>query len=192
MKSVLLSTRPKWCERIASGKKTFEVRKTTPKCEVPFKVFIYQTKSRDTAIYKRYKVDDMRSGKVIGEFICDKVEKWEYDFDEMVFGEGGMLLGLRKSYIILTDDLRMTCLSFNELSKYGKGKTLYGWHISQLKIYDKPKELREFYTIDESGNDCCIACVYHETPIKEMPCRTCTGERRYLYRPPQSWCYVEE
>ena len=43
MKSVLISTRPKWCEKIASGKKTIEVRKTAPK-EVPFKAYIYETK----------------------------------------------------------------------------------------------------------------------------------------------------
>lgn len=186
MKAVLLSIRPKWCERIASGKKTFEVRKTTPKCEVPFKVFIYQTKSRDTAIYKRYKVDDMRSGKVIGEFICDKVEKWEYDFDEMVFGEGGMLLGLRKSYIILTDDLRMTCLSFNELSKYGKGKSLYGWHISQLKIYDKPKELSEF-SRPCSYNGICFSCKRFKANGSSYD--ICNSA---ITRQPQSWCYVEE
>ena len=46
--------------------------------------------------------------------------------------------------------------------------------------------------VDSICDDCCIACVYHETPVEEMPCKTCTGERRYLYRPPQSWQYVEE
>jgi len=31
-----------------------------------------------------------------------------------------------------------------QLLRYGKGKPLFGWHISDLKIYDKPKELSEF------------------------------------------------
>lgn len=44
MKSVLISIQPKWCELIASGKKTIEVRKTKPKLETPFKVYIYCTK----------------------------------------------------------------------------------------------------------------------------------------------------
>lgn len=43
MKSVLISIKPKWCELIASGKKTVEVRKTRPKIETPFKCYIYQT-----------------------------------------------------------------------------------------------------------------------------------------------------
>ena len=43
MKSVLISIQPKWCELIASGKKTVEVRKTKPKLETPFKCYIYCT-----------------------------------------------------------------------------------------------------------------------------------------------------
>lgn len=46
MKSVLISIRPKWCELIASGKKTIEVRKTAPKLPTPFKCYIYETKAR--------------------------------------------------------------------------------------------------------------------------------------------------
>lgn len=43
MKSVLISIQPRWCELIASGKKTIEIRKTKPKLETPFKVYIYCT-----------------------------------------------------------------------------------------------------------------------------------------------------
>ena len=66
MKSVLISIQPKWVEKIASGEKTIEVRKTRPKLETPFKCYIYQTKSKDNSIYKQYKINDIRSGKVIG------------------------------------------------------------------------------------------------------------------------------
>lgn len=45
--AVLLSVRPKWCELIASGKKTVEVRKTRPKIETPFKCYIYCTKPKE-------------------------------------------------------------------------------------------------------------------------------------------------
>ena len=165
MKAVLISIQPKWVAKIANGEKTIEVRKSAPKCEVPFKCYICETETPwvDEDGHFIYK----GRGQVIGEFVCDNVE-W---------------LSMR--------DCDKACMTLKEAVDYGKGKKLYAWHISDLKIYDKPKELREFYTIDESGNDCCIACVYHETPIEEMPCRTCTGERRYLYRPPQSWQYVE-
>ena len=199
MKSVLISTRPKWCEKICheigkeeAGKpiyeKRIEVRKTAPK-EVPFKAYIYVTKGKPYL----YRVDDdnnfeltntlrpktdeyvkdynAQNGKIIGEFICR---------------------GIMQPFDSLRLMAKESCLTEEDLVTYSNGKPLYGWRIADLKIYDKPRELSEFYTIDESGSDCCVACVYHETPLDEMPCRTCTSERRYLYRPPQSWQYVEE
>ena len=45
MKAVLISIQPKWGELIASGKKTVEIRKTKPKLETPFKVYIYCTQN---------------------------------------------------------------------------------------------------------------------------------------------------
>ena len=42
---VLISIRPQWCELIANGKKTIEVRKSRPKLETPFKCYIYETKT---------------------------------------------------------------------------------------------------------------------------------------------------
>ena len=45
MKAVLISIKPKWCDLIRRGRKTVEVRKTCPKLEVPFKVYIYCTKA---------------------------------------------------------------------------------------------------------------------------------------------------
>lgn len=136
MKSVLISIRPEWVEKIVNGEKTIEVRKTAPK-EVPFKAYIYMTKN----------------GKVIGEFICDKVER---------FSVGSLR----------SDDVeKLACLSYYEMICYFykpeelDGKTAkqgFAWHISDLKIYDKPKELSEFWG------------------------------RKKLTRPPQSYMYVEE
>lgn len=204
MKSIIESVSPYLCEKIASGDCKILVKKFAPK-EVPFKEFIYAT--RPKKFYKCGAVstsdellwlangkvemgdgfkfcadgDEYQclNGHVIGEFICDKV--YEYTFSHY-----------EAEYRVTHVEQEAMCLNQPELIQYGKGKTLYGGHISDLKIYDKPKELSEFYTIDESGSDCCIACVYHETPLEEMPCRTCTGERKYLYRPPQSYMYVEE
>ena len=204
MKAVLISIRPQWVEKIAKGEKTIEVRKSAPK-EVPFKVYIYATKAKK--FYKCGAVstsdellwlangkvemgdgfkfwadgDDYKclNGKVIGEFVCNNVDEYTFSHYEA-------------EYRVTHVEQKAMCLNHPELIRYGVGKTLYGLHITDLKIYDKPKELSEFYTIAESGSDCCCGCVWHETPLFEMPCRTCTGERKYLYRPPQSWCYVEE
>ena len=178
MKSILLSIKPKYVELIASGEKTIEVRKSAPK-EVPFKCYIYETKGQYVKFtHGAHTKYGYGRGKVIGEFICDKVDEYPYDYCDGVD--------------IDDDTILETAIDREDINIYAKGKTLYGWHISDLKIYDEPRKLSEFYTIDKSGDDCCIACVYHETPVEEMPCKTCTGERRYLYRPPQSWQYVEE
>lgn len=201
MKSVLISIQPKWCEKICNGEKTIEVRKSAPK-EVPFKCYIYCTKNKEGIFFTKEKPRDetakyiiphIGNGKVIGEFICDRIDEYKYVYCD--HPEIGYPVGYDCGdnwYDIDDEDLQKACLTEEEFKRYGNGKPLYGWRIADLKIYDKPRELSEFYSIDESGSDCCIACVYHETPLDEMPCRTCTSERRYLYRPPQSWQYVEE
>lgn len=74
MKSVLISIRPKWCEKIASGKKTIEVRKSRPKIETPFKCYIYMSQGdlKDLGSYSEWIYKNRM--KVIGEFVCDRIE----------------------------------------------------------------------------------------------------------------------
>ncbi len=172
MKAVLLSVKPKWCELIASGKKTIEVRKSAPK-EVPFKVYIYQTKKR--WICKLLPWLKERQAKVIGEFICYKVVKYESDIIMCAKWEtnGGEV----------KENLRYNagaCLSAEEMFVYSNGKPLYGWHITNRKIYDEPKELGEFWTVkctNKTGR--CGECKIKPKCIRK------------LIRPPQSWQYVE-
>ena len=71
MKSVLISIKPKWCELIADGKKTVEVRKTKPKIKTPFKCYIYCTKDGSSFPY-------IAGGKIIGEFICNEIIEFFY------------------------------------------------------------------------------------------------------------------
>ena len=169
--AVLLPVQPKWCEFIAVGRKGLEIRKSMPKLEVPFKVYIYQTKK--TWIYDIYsKISDWQ-GKVIGEFVCDEVK----EFTPCPV----RLCGL--DYNICVSDFASTCLTAQELNEYGKGKTLYGWHISDLKIYDKPKELSEFRLCHKCPYGGYENCLQHEY--------SWDGTDK-LNRPPQSYCYVEE
>ena len=178
MKAVLISIQPKWCEFIASGRKTVEVRKTKPKIETPFKCYIYCTTDKRLLhkFDKGERIDDETfftehvfvrqntwirghfnpNKKVIGEFVCDNIAK------------GTSQLG--------------SCLSMQEISKYANGKEIYAWHISDLVIYDKPKALSEFYLAcnKPSGTDCSV-CIDR----RENRCKSIT-------RPPQSWCYVVE
>lgn len=179
MKSVLISIRPQWCEKIMSGEKTIEVRKTAPK-EVPFKAYIYETKESKM----RYLNDRFNSflknkshytdmGKVIGEFICDKVER---------FSVGSLR----------SDDIqKLACLSYYEMICYFyepeelDGKTAkqgFAWHISNLKIYDKPKELSEF-KISCNRKNLCYSC----NRFTGKPWDICNNT---ITRPPQSWQYL--
>ena len=171
MKAILMSIQPKWCELIASGKKTIEVRKTAPK-EVPFKVYMYCTKGgymyRCRFDENRLAIPEVWNGKVIGEFICDRVDEYEANDRD------------RGWYIYPQDEV---CMWTDEIAGYGKGKPLYGLHISELKIYDKPKELGEFKKYNRT-------CKFSDLGYANPNCKTCRDCN--LTRPPQSWQYVDE
>ena len=216
MRSVLISIQPKWCELIASGKKTVEVRKTKPKLETPFKVYIYQTKAQKQLIdvikdgdeiygeiyhgktqFIKTDNDDChlaihpiyrQYGKVIGEFVCDSMTSLKAD-------------NVIQAYY---NNTKETCLTDKEIMQYANNGKLYYWHISDLVIYDKPKELSEFRVLD---NESVKKCKYREQTyysftdtgyIKNgMYCRSkddwCTKcKTKPITRPPQSWYYVEE
>ena len=161
MGSVLISIQPKWCELIASGKKTVEVRKTKPKIETPFKCYIYCTQDKNF----NFCTDDgeqythIGNGHVIGEFVCDNIAK------------GTSQLG--------------SCLSMQQISEYANGKPLYGWHISKLVIYDKPKEVSEFKKMNRE-------CWYADLGLAKRDCPECQNKGCFVQIPPQSWCYVEK
>ena len=162
MKSVLIAIRPQWVEKIASGQKTIEVRKTAPQ-EVPFKAYIYCTYGNPKENYALSK-----QGKVIGEFICNNASELDYVY----YWNNGYEFA--------------TCLTYRQVADYGKGKTLYGWHISDLKIYDKPRELSEF-SRPCSYSGLCFSC--KRTSFKKDGNLLCNTK---ITRPPQSWMYVED
>lgn len=129
-KAVMLSIRPEWCSKIAFGEKTVEVRKTRPKIDQPFHCFIYETKARMKINRGGWYLWYVGHGAVIGEFVCDMV----LDIFVEIPDE------LQKSY-----PLPCTGMTDRELMDYlGKGKLGYGWHISDLVIYDTPRPLSDF------------------------------------------------
>lgn len=157
MKAAMISIQPKWVEKIASGEKTIEVRKTRPKMDTPFKCYIYETKGkkvecgfhfeetgrtlretfvfgmREARIVKHYCNEG--KGKVIGEFVCDRIT----DISVSVRN-----CNEDYNHVYHNDECKGSCLTWKELQEYGKGKTLYAWHISDLVIYDEPRCLSEF------------------------------------------------
>ena len=135
-KAVLISIRPMWSQKIMSGQKTIEVRKTRPKMNPPFKCYIYKC----------------GNGKVIGEFLCDQIiEDRTYGHNEEFY--------------------RAACMSAYDAAAYAMQSPMYGWHISDLRVYDHPRDLWEF------------------TGLRETKFGLAPGP---ITRPPQSWRYVEE
>ena len=176
MKSVLISIKPKWCELIASGKKTIEVRKTKPKLETPFKCYIYCTKDNTFAEKTLRGFDDngkaiyykANKGKVIGEFVCDRI----------ITAPVGKYCRI---------PILASQIDAFDLLEYADEKTIYGWHISDLVIYDKPRELSEFHKPCADIKN-CLNRAFRESGRSLDKCFDC-GCR--ITRPPQSYCYVE-
>lgn len=168
-KAVLISIRPEWCAKIASGEKTIDVRKTRPKLPTPFKCYIYCTNPKDEALWRYegvYYYDtqfpnerpNTANGLIIGEFVCDRIVDWPDEIAPPV-------------------PLKDCCMTYSEVRHYGgAAETLYLWHISDLKIYDEPKELSEFYRREKVPHGAICAEDTFLAPI---------------YSPPQSWCYCE-
>ena len=172
---ILISIKPNYCELIASGKKTLELRKNKPKINTPFKCYIYCTKDKHN--------NGNKCGKVIGEFVCDSIIEYQAEFhkgddtyqdiQKVWIDEDYPEDGKHYQRVTANDedepnncDLCLkSCLSFADIKNYiGEEsffETFFSWHISFLKIYKEPKELNEF---------------------------VCNGKA--INRPPQSWCYI--
>ncbi len=180
-KAVMLSIRPKWAEKIANGEKTIEVRKTRPKLDTPFKCYIYCTLQGcneffrvdlggDVAKWNRGKWAD-RKGKIIGEFTCDRIYELETK------ARGGSYYVKGEDWLTACEVAQQSCLTLKDMHDYLHAQTGYGWHITDLRIYDAPKCLLSFgrkgfadaSQASSGGGECC----------------DCDK------RAPQSWCYVE-
>ena len=188
MKSVLISIQPKWCHRIIDGEKKIEVRKTKPKLATPFKVYIYCSagsydwrKDPWTTAYRppNGEITNM-SQMVIGEFVCDCITPlYNVCTDDWRLLHGGL-------HKIEKQLVGMACLTEGELHEYASGRYCFAWHISELKIYDKPRELKKL-CVWKKCNSCKISG-YESTACRyDEDCKVPV----VITRPPQSWCYVE-
>lgn len=251
MRAVMKSVSPQICEKVASGDCTILVSKTAPKCDAPFKGYIYCTKSTRAHMFHLYinggigrqkfgitghwrsgkKVVEVNphlpayrynsylaEGKVIGEFVCDKIEDFKcasvpykkennlgygHFIDNGVYKVNGWFEGVvferNDKYIdtmLKNKELSEMCLSAQQLFDYiGIGKHFYGLHISELKIYDKPKELSEFKTPPcEKGEKACANCkwlVKVNTP-ERYECECYVEDGKPITYAPKSYMYVEE
>lgn len=202
MRAVMKSVSPQICEKITSGNCTLLVSKTAPKCDAPFKGYIYCTKAKSQWRYSDYEGAYQNSEgdivyaqrRVIGEFICDKIIEWQYDKRHQYYVDYPD--DCTSYFPYLKCHSEATGLRCSEIEKLGKGKTLYGWHISDLKIYDTPKKLREFRKPLDS-----VRCSYYGDYCEEgcvgfggtdYFCKEYWEWEKGLTRAPSNWQYVEE
>ena len=182
-RAILISIKPKWVADILTGRKTIEVRKTAPKCDLPIDVYIYETRDEEPLVFDLSYEKDMdildkvcnSRGKIVAKFTLNKVEKicfnnasWESDFTPPM------------------EIMDKACLTHNEIENYLNG-TGYAWHISDLQIFDKPKNLDDdefhkigfdkYYWSDHS----------HEGYLQWAN----TLADLIVHKAPQSWQYVE-
>ena len=181
MKSILISIRPKWVAKILKREKTIEVRKTAPKCELPVDVYIYCTKSKPNLYRhicyeffhdkKTFKAG-LWNGRIVAKFTLRTIHKFDWQLVANPFFK-----------------VRGSCLTYSQLKDYatdtkGKIHDLYGWQISDLEIFDRPRELCEFHKNIQ------------KEPPEELLCPDCGKpmkyyEYKYLSKAPESYCFVE-
>ena len=208
MKSILLSIKPEWLAKILNGEKTIEVRKKFPKDYTGWVYLYCSKDSKKTLSYKAIQLEEYKkdafghkyrvakaytgfndkefkfqfivvedidvkngwgfytqgehnlNGKVVARFWCDKVDKWDIWQKD------------------LEEKIKLACLSIKEFDDYSKGQVAYAIHISNLEVFDKPKELSEFHTVNKLG-----------IPQYQFGKGTC--EYRTVKKAPQNYCYIE-
>ena len=175
MKAIIQCYTPEELERIARGEQTIKVCKTAPK-ETPFKVYMYKKPYAGGAKIINEVLNGVYSGgKVVGEYVCERV-------DNIVPSANRYMINNDIAYT--NKVAKGSCLYFNDLKKYLGNKVGRALHISDLKIYDKPKELSEFKKLCPIKNKDCDNCEFYSDYSG-----SCTN---WVTRPPQSWQYVEK
>lgn len=159
MKSVLMSINSLNNANIESGLKGSELRTRPPKIKPPFKVFTYESGS-------------LGRHKVVNEWICRSMTTWR------------MCMGIPAHLS------KKACVSNEYIWKYSNNgyKDITEMEISDLVIYDKPRELNRFQK--PCIRDCDCGGCENAYWTRENGFEGCMLEEG-LTRPPQSWCYVE-
>ena len=173
MKAVMLSLRPQWCEKIFNGSKSIEVRKSRPSLDMPVKVYVYETKAQFVkSVRGACATYGYGRGKVIGSFVCDRIIDLPCETTQPHW---------------LKESTRLTDEQYME---YLGDKNGYGWHITEPKLFDKPRDITEFALYGRCAEDCdeYDICA-RDSEGGRMSCKY--FKRTFLERPPQSWCYIE-
>lgn len=211
MKAIMKNIQPKWVVKILNGEKIIEVSTTAPKDwkdylegktktkPDPMDVYIYCTEDKNETLFKNneplgeeyydysciskkgncYEIfnNDKHTklnGKIVAKFTLNKVEELTLDFD-YTKEDGG--------WVFYTNNFELLDYCYGSCKNRIEGKKLYAWHIDNLEIFDKSKELREFYKyMDLAKRSEHMLCMFHK-------CNAC--KKCQLTKAPLTYCYVE-
>ena len=179
MKAILMSIRPQHLVNILNGDKTIELRKRFPK-DFRGWVYLYCTKRHgflhtgwmDGKVVCRFWVGNVE--EIVLEYILEN-EQFESVFENHTTKE-------------TEDKLKSMCLTLGDFVDYHykslKSKkdgfvVSKAIHISKLEIFDKPKELGEFYYYKKRLIDCGMDCPPYFDEVKTQ-----------VHKAPQSWQYI--
>ncbi|MBR3889371.1 hypothetical protein IKJ53_02535 [bacterium] len=196
MKAILMSIKPKWVAKILNGEKTIEIRKKFPKDYVGW-VYIYVTKNEGLLTTKKnewgktiyivlpndkhaFPSIHCLNGKVVARFNAT-AEEISYLDSLDVFAT----LKLGKSL------MKRSCLTVDEMKTYLNGRNGTAIHINNLEIFDKPKEISEFYKLgfDVKEYNQAVFCLKNNVHYTFEPDEYL--EKYQLTRAPESFCYIE-
>ncbi len=177
-KSILMAFSPYQYYLIAEGIKTIEIRKRIPKSkDWDGMIFCYMREYDKSflripkELQEKYRGHFGKVGMLIS---CEHCDGYPYDehvvFPCPAYDGDDSSIDAGAGYWITSGDLDKACRTHEELIAYGKGKTLYGLHITDLLLYSNPKDWYGFLTPSDTGG---------------------VSGNHYLSRPPYSWQYVE-
>lgn len=126
-RAVVISVKKKWIDKIFSGEKTIEIRKTVPMIAPPFTCYIYCVKDGGGE----------SGGKIVGKFICEEIDRFTF--------KKGEFSPTKKPI------LENACVSAEELKDYIKTRRYgYALYIENPEKFEKPMALHEFNEIGKT------------------------------------------
>lgn len=214
-KVIILSVQPQWLHKILTGKKTIEIRKSAPKCDLPIDVYLYCTKGKPY-LYHSFSenwwwndgvlepFDDKEGVRLSAFKLPEKfhdsesrgwnnllngfiVAKFTLNKVDKINNCGSCFEIANESYAYTNAIGNRSCLDFNDMKKYLNDKDGYAWHIDNLQIFDNPMELREFYRNCKDYHNGWSGC---DDVCGYAENNECYGGKIKINKPPKSWNYA--
>ena len=190
MKALLISIHTEHALDILKGDKKLELRKSVPKGFVGW-VYGYVTKGKPYITMQSKTQFTLRNDNGYTNVINATIpfRFWFEEYEKLNVSYSSWVYAPKKNEKIIKN----LCLTDEQIEKYswsnGAYKDLYAWHIKKLEIFDKPMELGNLYTWNESYEQCPFAMNLAEEYMTTEEILVNRGSKT-VTRPPQSYQYV--